>query len=85
LAKLWYVAPVSLRRLVLRGRMLIVLAVAWVVLFVIAGAAFNSTHSHATTADNVAWGIVWIALLLLVVLGVVALVALVQSRRSRAR
>jgi hypothetical protein len=74
----------ALRRLVLRGRILIALAVGWVAVFVIAGAAFNSTNSDATAADNVAWGIVWIALLLLVVLGVIALVALVQSRRSRA-
>jgi cytochrome c biogenesis protein CcdA len=71
----------GLRRLVLSGRTLIVLAVAWVVLFVIGGAAFNG---H-TTADNVVWPIIFVALFLLVLLGIVALGALVQSRRSRER
>jgi len=67
--------------LVLSRRTLIALAVVWVALFVIAGAAFNGS----TNADNVVWTVVWVALLLLVVLGLVALVTLVQSRRSRAR
>ena len=71
----------GLRRLVLSGRTLIVLAVAWVVLFVIGGAAFNG---H-TTADNVVWPIIFVALFLRVLLGIVALGALVQSRRSRER
>ena len=69
----------GLRRLVLSGRTLIVLAVGWVVLFVIGGVAFNG-HS---TADNVVWPIIFVALFLLVLLGIVGLGALVQSRRSR--
>jgi membrane protein YdbS with pleckstrin-like domain len=71
----------SMNRLVLRGRMLIALAVGWVVLFAIAGAAFNG-HSHV---DNVVWPIVFIALFLVVAFEVIGLVALVRSRRSGAR
>jgi peptidoglycan/LPS O-acetylase OafA/YrhL len=67
-----------MNRLVLRGRTWIALAVGWVVLFAIAGAAFNG-HSHV---DNVVWPIVFVALFLVVLLGVVALVG---SRRSRVR
>jgi hypothetical protein len=67
------------RRLVLSGRTLIVLAVGWVALFAIGGAAFNG-HS---TADNVVWPIIFVALFLLVLLGIVALGAVVQARRPR--
>jgi peptidoglycan/LPS O-acetylase OafA/YrhL len=67
----------SVNRLVLKLRTWIALAVGWVALFIIAGAAFNG-HTHV---DNVVWPIVFILLLVVVLLGVFSLV---QSRRSRA-
>jgi quinol-cytochrome oxidoreductase complex cytochrome b subunit len=64
-----------------RGRTWIALVIGWIVLFVIAGVAANG-HSHPTTADNVVWGIVWLSLLLMVLLGVFTLI---QTLRSRSR
>jgi hypothetical protein len=63
--------------MVVKLRTWLLLAVAWVALFIIAGAAFNG---H-TNVDNVVWPIVFILLLLVVLLGAFSLV---QSRRSRA-
>ena len=63
--------------MVVKLRTWLLLAVAWVALFIIAGAAFNG-HTHV---DNVVWPVVFILLLLVVLLGVFSLV---QSRRSRA-
>ena len=67
--------------MVVKLRTWLLLAVAWVALFIIAGAAFNG---H-TNVDNVVWPIVFIALFLVVAFEVIGLVALVRSRRSGAR
>jgi hypothetical protein len=69
---------------VVRGRNLIVLAVADVVLFLIANIAYGGGHQHGLRngVSNVAWVLFLVGFLLLIVLGVVAVA---QSIRRRAK
>ena len=67
---------------VVRGRNLIFLAVADVVLFVIANVAYGPGHEHGLRlgVSNVAWVLFVIGFLLLILLGLVALVQFVRRR-----
>ena len=70
---------------VARGRNLILLAVADVVLFLVANVAYGSGHQHGlrNNVSNVAWVLFLVGFLVLVVLGIVALAQLVR-RHARA-
>ena len=60
---------------VVRGRSLIYLAVADVILFIIANVAYGPGHEHGLrmTVSNVAWALFLVGVLLLIVLGLFAL------------
>ena len=70
---------------VVRGRNLILLAVADVVLFLVANVAYGSGHQHGlrNNVSNVAWALFLVGFLVLMVLGIVALAQLVR-RHGRA-
>jgi hypothetical protein len=70
---------------VVRGRNLIFLAVADIVLFLIANVAYGAGHQHGlrNTVSNVAWVLFLLGFLSLIVLAVVVLGQLVW-RRGRA-
>ena len=75
-------------QVVVRGRNLIYLAVADVVLFIIANVAYGAGHQHGlrNTVSNVAWVLFLLGVLLLIVFGIIALGQLiwraVRHRRS---
>ena len=62
-------------QVVVRGRNLIYLAVADVVLFIIANVAYGAGHQHGlrNTVSNVAWVLFLLGFLLLIVLAIIAL------------
>jgi hypothetical protein len=72
---------------VVRGRNLIYLAVADVVLFVVANVANGPGHEHGLRngVSNVTWVLFVIGFLLLILLGVVALVQLIRRRAKAHR
>lgn len=65
-----------------RGRNLIVLAVADVVLFLVANIVYGSGHQHGLRngVSNVAWVLFLVGFLLLIVLGIIALAQLIRRR-----
>ena len=71
---------------VVRGRNLILLAVADVVLFLVANVAYGAGHQHGlrNNVSNVAWVLFLVGFLVLIVLGIVALAQLVR-RHGRAQ
>lgn len=70
---------------VVRGRNLILLAVADVVVFLVANVAYGAGHQHGlrNNVSNVAWALFLVGFLVLMVLGIVALAQLVR-RHGRA-
>jgi hypothetical protein len=70
---------------VARGRNLIILAVADVVLFIVANVAYGPGNEHGLrmALSNVAWVLFLVGFLLLIVIGIVA-VAQVIRRRTKA-
>ena len=70
---------------VARGRNLILLAVADVVLFLVPNVAYGAGHQHGlrNNVSNVAWALFLVGFLVLIVLGIVALAQLVR-RHGRA-
>jgi hypothetical protein len=71
---------------VVRGRNLILLAVADVVLFLVANVAYGGGHQHGlrNNVSNVAWVLFLVGFLVLIVLMIVALAQLVR-RHGRAQ
>ena len=67
---------------VVRGRNLIVLAVADVVFFLVANIAYGAGHQHGLRngVSNVAWVLFLVGFLLLIVLGIVAVAQLIRRR-----
>jgi hypothetical protein len=70
---------------VVRGRNLILLAVADVVLFLVANVAYGSGHQHGlrSNVSNVAWALFLVGFLVLIVLGIGAVAQLIR-RHGRA-
>jgi hypothetical protein len=70
---------------VVRGRNLIILAVADVVLFLVANIAYGGGHQHGLRngVSNVTWVLFLVGFLLLVVLGIVTLAQLIWRRSQR--
>ena len=79
-------ASVSRFDQVVRGRNLILLAVADVVLFLVANVAYGGGHHHGlrNNVSNVAWVLFLVGFLVLIVLMIVALARLVR-RHGRAQ
>jgi hypothetical protein len=80
-------SPVSeFGRVVGRGRNLIVLAIADVVLFLIANVAYGAGHQHGlrNAVSNVSWVLFLLGVLLLILCAITALGQLIW-RRSRAQ
>jgi hypothetical protein len=67
---------------VVRGRNLIILAIADVVLFIVANVAYGPGNEHGLRMDlsNVAWVLFLVGFLLLVVLGIVGLAQVIRRR-----
>ena len=67
---------------VVRGRNLIILAVADVVLFLVANVAYGAGHQHGlrNSVSNVTWVLFVVGFLLLILLGVIALAQLIRRR-----
>ena len=65
-----------------RGRNLIILAIADVVFFIVANVAYGPGHEHGLrmALSNVAWVVFLIGFLLLIVLGILSLTQVIRRR-----
>jgi len=72
-------------RVVVRGRTLVVLAVADVVLFLVANIAYGGGHQHGlrNSVSNGAWAVFLVGCILLIALAVAVLVQSVARRAKR--